>query len=182
MITTSTIYKNTRNVNENTNKLDAAMEVAAFLEQMGAFAFEHWIDAEVVYGPVIEKFYVTMKLMFPKKMPPDLAVIERLCNLDCIVTLEEDTYKRVVHVREKSDNDIHGMRTYSGFQKKLCEHKVWIIDMKIPQRFLSLDGNTVYNIDGDDILYSDIEAIYDEDVQNSSEDTSESESSSGFDF
>lgn len=159
MITTSTIYKNTKNVNDNYGKLDAAMEVAAFLEQVGAFAFDNWIDGELVYGPVIEKYYVTIKMMFPKKLPPNPAVFERLTNLECIVELNEDTYKRVALIRDDKVQPLE-FSADNGFTKKTFEHRVWIVTVRVPQRYLSLDGNTVFNIDGEDIYYSDIEAVY----------------------
>lgn len=159
VITTSTIYKNTKNVNDDYGKLDAAMEVAAFLEQVGAFAFDNWIDGELVYGPAIEKYYVTIKLMFPKKMPPNPAVFERLTNLECIIEFDEDTYKRVALIRDDNVEPIE-YSADNGFHKKIFEHKVWIVTLRVPQRYLSLDGNTVFNIDGEDIYYSDIEAIY----------------------
>ena len=160
MITTSTIYKNTKNVNENYGKLDAAMEVAAFMDQIGAFAFDNWIDGELVFGPQVEKYYVTIKLMFPNKMPPNPAVFERLSNLECMIDLEEDTYKRVSLI--KNDDNIQPIEysAQNGFQKKVFEHKVWIVTIRVPQRYLALDGNTVFNIEGEDILYSDIEAVY----------------------
>ena len=43
---------------------------------------------------------------------------------------------------------------------KRCQHKVWLINIKIPQRFLVMDGNTVFNIDGRDVYYDDLEAVY----------------------
>lgn len=159
MITTSTIYKNTKNVNDDYGKLDAAMEVAAFMEQIGAFAFDNWIDGELVFGPQIEKYYVTIKIMFPNKMPPNPAVFERLTNLECMVELEEDTYKRVALVKDDSERPIE-YTAEQGFHKKVFEHRVWIVTIRVPQRYLALDGNTMFNIDGEDIQYSDIEAIY----------------------
>lgn len=159
MITTSTIYKNTKNVNDDYGKLDAAMEVAAFMEQIGAFAFDNWIDGELVFGPQIEKYYVTIKLMFPNKMPPNPAVFERLTNLECMVELEEDTYKRVALIKDDSERPIE-YTAEQGFRKKVFEHRVWVVTIRVPQRYLALDGNTMFNIDGEDIQYSDIEAIY----------------------
>lgn len=164
MITTSTIYRNTRRVNEETSKLDAAMEVAGFLEQVGAFAFDNWVDGELVFGPLIEKYYVTVKLMFPQKLPPNPAVFDRLTNLECIVELEKDTYKRVALVKDNTRSSIE-MGSGEAFQKQMFTHKVWVLTLKVPQRYLALDGNTMFNIDGEDILFNDLEAIYQTDEQ-----------------
>lgn len=180
MITTSTIYKNTKNVNDDYGKLDAAMEVAAFMEQIGAFAFDNWLDGELVFGPQIEKYYVTIKLMFPNKMPPNPAVFERLTNLECMVELNEDTYKRVALIKDENVQPFE-YTTQQGFHKKVFEHKVWIVTIRVPQRYLALDGNTMFNIDGEDILYSDIEAIY-QGEEEAEESAASSMDSGGDDF
>lgn len=178
MITTSTIYKNTKNVNDDYSKLDAAMEVAAFLEQVGAFAFDNWVDGELVFGPLIEKFHVTVRIMFPKKLSPNPAVFERLTNLECMVEFEEDTYKRVALIKDDNVDAIE-YGSNNGFSKKTFEHKVWIVTLRVPQRYLSLDGNTVFNIDGEDIFYSDIEAIYQGDEEAEASAADDMGSSSG---
>ena len=157
MITTSTIYSNTKYINDHSNFLDIAMECAAFLEQIGAFAFKNWINGELVQGPVCEKYFVKMKIMFPENMDPDPAVFERLTNIGCKVELKQDIYRRVVNV--KTDDDDASF-SKEGFEKRMFEHNIWIVSLKIPERFLPLDGNTLFKIDDEYIEYNDIEAVY----------------------
>lgn len=157
MITTSTIYNNTKTVNEHNGMLDMAMEVAAFLDQIGAFAFKNWIDGEVIDGPKRDKFFIKIKLMFPTNVIPDPSVIERLENLKCKTELKKDIYRRVIHVRER---DTDQMNNRNGFEKRLVEHNVWVLTLMIPERYLPLDGNTVFKIDDEYHNYNDLEAIY----------------------
>ncbi|ASV44089.1 hypothetical protein PBI_SCTP2_74 [Salicola phage SCTP-2] len=158
MITTSTIYSNTKRLNDQNGMLDIAMECAAFLEQIGAFAFKNWINGELIEGPKREKYFVSFKMMFPENMDPDPIVMERLDNIGCKVQMEQDIYRRVVNVKANSTNNTSFEK--EGFEKRLFEHNVWVVSIKIPERFLPLDGNTVFKIDDEYIEYEDIEAVY----------------------
>lgn len=160
MITTSLIYKNTKRLNDNGTLLDVAMECADFLEQTGAFAYKNWEDGEFVSGPYIENYYVTFTLMYPFIKTPDPDFIARIANLDCIVEMHKDEYHRVYYARNEEVKFGDQM-----FKKNISKHKVWLITIKVPQRFLALDGNTVFNIDGKDVYYDDIDALYDGDIE-----------------
>lgn len=162
MITTSLIYKNTKQLNDNTSMLDVAMECADFMEQTGAFAYKNWEDGELVDGPFLDRYFVAFTLMYPKKKAPDPDYIARIMKLDCIVKMEKDEYRRVYF--ERNEDVKFGEQM---FTKNIGKHEVWLVHIKIPQRFLILDGNTVFNIDGRDMYYDDIEAVYDNDVSKS---------------
>lgn len=166
MITTSMIYNNTKRINDDANALDIAMECADFLEQTGAFAFKNWEDGEFISGPYIDSYYVEFTLMYPKKRTPDPDYISRLTALDCFIDMQEDRYKRVYYERNPDIKFGENM-----FDRKVSEHIVWLITIKVPQRFLVLDGNTVFNIDGKDVYYDDLESIYDEDIEESKVDS-----------
>lgn len=167
MITTSMIYKNTKRLNDQQGALDIAMECADFLEQTGAFVYTNWEEGEVVAGPYIKNHYVEITLMYPQKKTPDPDYIMRLTKLDCIVEMTKDEYKRVYYERNPEVKLGDGM-----FAKKMSTHNVWLINIKIPQRFLVMDGNTVFNIDGRDVYYDDLEAVYDDEAAANTEDDS----------
>lgn len=163
MITTSTIYKNSKSIHENGDALDVLLECVDFLEQTGAFVYKNWIDGEVISPPVLEDYYVTFKVMYPKSITPDPDFIPRLIALDCFVEVNKDEYRRIYY--ERKDNVKFG----DIFDKKMSIHEVNVITFKIPQRYLALDGNTLYNIDGEDTYFNDIEAIYNNEAASAAE-------------
>lgn len=154
MIKSSVIYRNTKNLDADTTLMDAAMECAYFLEELGILAYRNWDKGELVSGPYLSRFHTTVTFMFSIKALPDLLAIDRLKKMDCLVSAEKDTYERVVR-RKRGEQDYEFVK---------IEHKVLLITIKIPSRYLALDGNTVMNIDGEDIYYDDIDVIYDGDV------------------
>lgn len=160
MIKSSVIYRNTKNLDADTTLMDAAMECAFFLEELGILAYRNWDKGEIVAGPYLTRFHTTVTFMFSMKAIPDLLAIDRIKNMDCLTSIKKDTYERVVR-KEIGEEQ---------YEMVKVKHKVLLITIKIPNRYLALDGNTVMNIDGEDIYYEDIDTIYDEDVPTGSDD------------
>lgn len=162
MINSSVVYRNTKNLDDDETLMNVAMECAYFLEQIGALGYRNWDKGEVINGPFVSRFFSTFSLMFSSKALPDTTVLERLKAMDCKVSTETDTYRRVVSYKEHPDAE--------EYQQKLVDHKAWIVTIKIPNRYLALDGNTIMNIDGSDVYYDDIEIIYDGDAEEQMDD------------
>lgn len=172
MINSSVVYRNTKNLDDDASLMDIAMECAYFLEQIGALAYQNWNKGEIVNGPIVTRFYSTVSLMFSCKALPDITVLDRLKSMDCKVSHETDTYRRVVTYKENPDSD--------NYMQKVVDHKVWVVTIKIPNRYLALDGNTIMDIDGDDVYYDDIEIIYDGDAEEQLEDGGDDFGGGGF--
>lgn len=164
MINSSAVYKNTKNIDADGNLLDVAMECAYFMEQIGVLGYRNWDKGEIVNGPHVSRFFSTISLMFSAQSLPDITVIDRLKNMDCKISHETDTYRRVVTYKE-------GNQTTDPMSQKVVDHKVWIVTIKIPNRYLALDGNTIMNIDGEDAYYDDIEIIYNDEVEAADEES-----------
>lgn len=158
MINSSAVYRNTRNLDGDETLMDVAMECAYFLEQIGALAYCNWDKGEVINGPNVTRFFSTISLMFSANALPDITVIDRLKSMQCKVSYETDTYRRVVSYKDGEDQ-------FAEYRQKVVDHKVWIVTIKIPNRYLALDGNTIMNIDGDDIYYDDIEIVYNDEAE-----------------
>lgn len=168
MIKSSVIYRNTKNLDADTSLMDAAMEAAFFMEELGILAYRNWDKGELVAGPYVTRFHTTVTFMFSIKVLPDLLALDRLKNMDCLVSVAKDVYERIV--KEKMDNEL-------DYEFKKIKHNVILITIKIPNRYLALDGNTIMNIDGEDVYYDDIDVIYDGDLTT---DGAESTSDGGF--
>lgn len=160
MINSSAVYRNTRNLDGDSSLMDVAMECAYFLEQIGALGYRNWDKGEIINGPYVSRFFSTITFMFSSKALPDITVLERLKRMQCKISYETDTYRRVVNYRDESDEN-------AEYFQKVVDHKVWLLTIKIPNRYLALDGNTIMDIDGDDIYYDDIEVVYNDETEES---------------
>lgn len=171
MIKSSVIYRNTKNLDAETTLMDAAMECAFFLEELGILGYRNWDKGELVSGPFLSRFHTTVTFMFSMKALPDMLAIDRMKNMNCLTSVKKDVYERVVR-KQTSEND---------YELVKVKHNVVLITIKIPNRYLALDGNTVMSIDGEDIYYEDIDAIYDGDIEPSGDDGDDGGFGGGFD-
>jgi len=118
-------------INSNVNILDLLMEFERTLDSVNLYAYKNWLSGEIVEGPIIDRYWVTVKLMFPKKLMPDPLGGMRLVKLGCKVNYEEDQFKAPV--------SISGPQSYSDFTKKKAKvklHDVWIVTIVMPKRYL----------------------------------------------
>ena len=68
---------------------------------------------------------------------------------------------------------------FNNMRYRNTNHTVWSITLEIPNRFLPLDGNTTFNIDGEDVNYEDIEVYYDNGSDNGSDSNTSEENEEG---
>ena len=71
--------------------LDVLMQVDEYLESLNIYAYPNWFSGEIVDGPRIEKYWVTVTLMYPRKMMPDPAGAERIIASGGKVYYAEDS-------------------------------------------------------------------------------------------
>ena len=67
------------NINSN-SALETLMQVDNVLERLNVYAYQNWIEGEVVEGPRIERYWVTVTLMYPRKLMPDPSGAERILD------------------------------------------------------------------------------------------------------
>jgi hypothetical protein len=150
-------------INANVNVLDLLMEFERTMDMADVYAYRNWMEGEIVEGPKIDRYWVTVDFMYPKSLMPDPMGGMRLVKLGCKVTYKKDKFKVPVEIKGRS--------SYSNFSSKtpkIKNHDVWIISIRMPKRFMDerlLDGlqsdeaQDTFNIPTDDIS-----AAYDADV------------------
>lgn len=118
-------------IHSNVNILDLLMEFERTLDSVNLYAYKNWMEGEIVEGPIIDRYWVTVKLMFPKKLMPDPNGGMRLVKLGCKVNFEEDQFKAPVKIT--------GRNSYADMTKKKAKvkiHDVWIVTIVMPKRYL----------------------------------------------
>ena len=56
---------------ESDSNLNVLIDYEGVLDHLVVYAYEFWEQGEVVQGPDLEKYWVTVTLMYPKKLMPD---------------------------------------------------------------------------------------------------------------
>jgi len=153
-----TIYKNLANIHDSPNVIDTLCEIDRIFDRMDVYAYDNWINGEVVDGPFIERHWVELTLMYPHKMMPDPDAAMRLIKNGCKVKMGKDKFETFAKVKGPDDIII----TKEGDHIPRIEFKiVWLVNIRIPKQLLNIseDIKDVEDIDADSV-----ETAYDEEL------------------
>ena len=156
MIDINEIAQTISNVKKNRNALDILLEIEGIFDNLHLYAYENWINGEVIRGPVISKYWVEVYLMYPEKQMPNPDGALRLMKHGCYVFFQKDTLTS--NVKIKRQDDLAPPDETTGRQKpKTVENPVYVVKVVVPRHLLNdysvkkvnaLDGN----IDIDDVI------------------------------
>ena len=123
-----------QNINLLTNDiglLDILLQFERILEDSGVYGYHNWESGEVVEGPLIEKYWVEVTLMYPYKLMPEPIGAMRLVKLGSKVSYQKDTFREPVKIYGTEDYDDQITK-----KAKLKENKVWLINIRVQKRLI----------------------------------------------
>lgn len=136
--------KNLKKLFDQKSLLDTAIEMEKFLDFLNIYVYPNWDLGEIVDGPNVSRYWVSMVLRYDFKKMPDPMGARVLHDVGVKVDFKEATEMNPVEVETPDD-----FRPNSK-KPKLKPEKVWHVEIKIPRKFI------------DEIDYSDLESIDDE--------------------
>jgi hypothetical protein len=158
----------------NENVLSVLLEFEGMLDNADIYAFKNWQVGEVVDGPKLGRYWVTVGLMYPYKMMPDPIGAERLVGYGCKVEYEKIKYTRPVKIRTQDDLETSddGKRV-----PKMISSPAWLITITMPRRYIDED---LLDTDEDEFNQEAVNDAYDqgldeESALNGAEDQTEEE-------
>lgn len=151
-------------LHSNINVLDLLMEFERTMDNADLYAYKNWMEGEIVDGPNIDRYWVTVEFMFPHSMMPDPMGGMRLTKLGCKVSYRKDSFEAPV--------TITGRGSYADASRKTAKlktHNVWIVSIQMPKRFLDERLLDLIGSNGDQNSLSvetdDISDAYDADME-----------------
>ena len=124
------------NVSRN-SALDVLMQVDEYLDTLNVYAYPNWFKGEIVEGPEIEKYWVTVTLMYPHKLMPDPSGAERILASGGKVYYAKDkllTAAKLVTPEDRSDTP--DPRRPGMPAAKKVERPVWLVTLEIPRQYM----------------------------------------------
>lgn len=145
--------------------LDVLIQVEDVLDSMDMYAFKNWFEGEVVDGPHVSRYWVTVTLKYPYKKMPDPQGGMRLVFHGAKVFYQKAEEEKPIEVKSPSDVDEDG-------HPKMEKKKIWLVTLKIPRRFIDeLDDSEIeayddeledINVDVDDVSDARDEGVEDD--------------------
>jgi len=139
--------------------LQLLMEFEKTIDNANLYAYKHWLDGELVDGPVVDRYWFTTTWMYPKKHMPDPDGSLRLIKYGCKVYFAEDTY--LVPAKVKGPEDVEDRQTKKA---KIKKHPVWLVTIKMPRKFVDEAQEAMLQLEDDEIDMDDINAAWDENL------------------
>ena len=126
--------------------LDTLLEFERTLDSVELFAYKNWILGEIVEGPIIDRYWYKVTLMFPYAMMPDPNGGLRLTKIGARVGFRKGTFKKPVKVEGPQD-----WRNPKTKQAKMADHPIWLVSIDLPIKFINRGLDNI-----DDIILKDL--------------------------
>jgi len=161
MIDIDTIYTTLDTAFSSDNVLDILMEFERTLDNLDIYVFKNWIKGEIVEGPDIQRYWITVTLMYPYKMMPDPAGAERLLDHGCKVWYGEDTLKYVAKIKGQESYET---AADGELKTKVLETKVWTVKITMPRHFVDEMSTDKVDTSSGKIDMEDVSNAYDDNL------------------
>jgi hypothetical protein len=134
-----------KKLNDSESLVDLMMDVEDYLDSNNIYAFANWIHGELVAGPYVKKYWVTVTFKWSHEKMPDPRAARRLLAQGTRIEFEKSSEAQSVEVKSPSD--------YQPGTKRPRIHKVpvWLVKMSIPRRFVSNVDDEVMDLYDEEI-------------------------------
>lgn len=156
-------------LSQSENLMDVLVQIENFLDSLDLYVFKNWIDGEIYQGPNIERYWVELTLRYPYKQMPDPQGGMRLVKHGTKVVYRKTTEMETVMTKPKLNQDGKLENTTDALPTpKEIEKKYWLVDLRIPRRYI-------------EELYDDDIELYDDDIDDSNVDAASDARDEGLD-
>ena len=152
------VADNIKNIYMSEGALLTLLDFERVLDELDLYAFKNWIIGELVSGPDISKYRVSVTFMWPEKLMPDPRGGRRLLPFDCEVKYKKITMKIPTKISDPSDY-IPGTH-----KAKIMEQKVWLVEITMPKSLISDIKTGSVELEDQDIDLEDLDQAYEQDL------------------
>tara|TARA_X000001036_G_scaffold26810_1_gene22312 strand:- start:290 stop:820 length:531 start_codon:yes stop_codon:yes gene_type:complete len=152
------------NLVDSSSDLNVLIDFEEVLDNLNIYSYKNWEYGEVIAGPEVTKYWVTITLMYPYKLMPDPDAAMRLIKHGARVFYGKDTFIEPVKITSPDDlmpEDENGKR-----KPKRIKKPIWLVTIEMPRQFVSEFDSNKITINGMDIDMSEVEGAYDSDYDN----------------
>ena len=153
------------NLVDSSSDLNVLIEFEEVLDNLHIYSYKNWEYGEVIAGPDVSRYWITVTLMYPYTMMPDPDAALRLIKHGAKVYFKKDTLEEPVKITKPEDLGDPDPET-GKIKPKRKKTKVWLVTIEIPRDFVDEFDSSKVTINGMDIDLSDVDSAYDSDYDN----------------
>lgn len=152
------------NLVDSSSDLNVLLEFEEVLDNLNIYAYPNWEYGEVIAGPDVSKYWVTVTLMYPRKLMPDPDAAMRLIKHGARVFMGKDTF--IEPVKVTSPDDLEPADENNKRKPKRVKKPIWLVRIEMPRQFVDEFESGKITINGIDIDMSEVDGAYDSDYDN----------------
>lgn len=147
-----------KKISDTNSLLDMLLEFEKTLDNLDIYSYANWQKGEVLEGPILDRHYCTVKLMYKENDMPDPYGAKRLLARDCLVKFKKDDLISPVKISTFDDVTMEPMPDGNVRRKaKTKTESVWVVEIKMPRRYVDEFDTDVVQADEDE--YVDTESL-----------------------
>jgi hypothetical protein len=147
--------------------LETLMDIERVMDTANIYVYKNWIEGEVVEGPRIDRYWVTVTLMYPKALMPDPEGAMRLIKNGCKVYYTEEKLVTAAKLRSPDDSEgkdgADGKRPGQTRAKKVIK-PIWLVTLVMPRKYLDDVEASKLRVDDQGINSDAVEQAYTDEI------------------
>lgn len=124
------VIKNLQTLSENNSAFKVLKDFERVIDELDVYVFKNWIKGEIIEGPHVNRYGVTVKLMWSREQMPDPKGGKRLVDYGCKVVFSKS---EVLMPRKIKDPGDFRPGTKKG---KIDAHPVWMVEITMPKKLM----------------------------------------------
>ena len=152
------------NLVDSSSDLNVLIDFEEVLDNLNIYSYKNWEYGEVIAGPEVTKYWVTVTLMYPYKLMPDPDAAMRLIKHGARVFYGKETF--IEPVKITSPEDLQAADADGKRKPKRIKKPIWLVTIEMPRQFVNEFDSNKITINGMDIDMSEVEGAYDSDYDN----------------
>lgn len=126
-----------KKISDTNSLLDMLIEFESVLDSLGLYAYENWIEGEILSGPILKRHWMEVSLVYPREAMPDPDGALRLMDRGCLVKYTKKDL--IVPLRVKSYDDVEPKIRPDGqirYRAKTQKEPIWVVTINMPRRYV----------------------------------------------
>ena len=163
------------NLKANTSRnsaLETLMNLEGVIDHANIYAYANWLEGEIVEGPHIDRYWVTITLMYPHKLMPDPEGAERLLKHGCKVYYAKDELETAAKLKSPDDSegqDNASERRPGQTRARTIRKPIWLVTLVVPRKFMDDIEASKLRIEDQAINSDSVEQAFADDMEQSQE-------------
>ena len=161
------ILKNLRANTSRDSALETLMDFERVMDTANIYAYKNWMEGEIVEGPHIDRYWVTVTLMYYKNQMPDPEGAMRLTRNGCKVYFAEEEYITAAKLKSPDDSEgqdgADGKRPGQSRAKRVIK-PIWLVTIVMQRKYMKDVEAAKLRVDDQGIDSNAVEQAYKDEI------------------